>query len=230
MAATRATAASSQTGRPTNQVPASGGDEWYSLCVAYRCAWRMLPHDLPPWRTTFHYFRIWRRDGTWERIHEVLRDQLRLAEGRAVSRTGYMERDEIRVAWLESASAHIPQHTLLRIPEGGIPQEVLAEAVKETRFEGVAQAAAWVWAETGNFFLDNCYEDGAYDGFAYPWEDEVIADGTEEWRKARAVLDSVYQLSDWLEEDLSSRFAEMLEFILERLGNSNPTTDENDHE
>ena len=49
------------------------------------CAWRMLPHDLPPWRTTFHYFRTWRQDGTWERIHEVLRDQLRLAEGRAVS-------------------------------------------------------------------------------------------------------------------------------------------------
>ena len=36
MAATRTTAASSQTGRPTNQVPASGGDERYSLCVAYR--------------------------------------------------------------------------------------------------------------------------------------------------------------------------------------------------
>ena len=36
MAATRTTAASSQTGRPTNQVPASGGEERYSLCVAYR--------------------------------------------------------------------------------------------------------------------------------------------------------------------------------------------------
>ena len=36
MAATRTTAASSQTGRPTNQVPASGSDERYSLCVAYR--------------------------------------------------------------------------------------------------------------------------------------------------------------------------------------------------
>ena len=52
------------------------------------CAWRMLPHDLPPWRITFHYFRTWRRDGTMERIHEVLRDRLRLAEGRAVSPSG----------------------------------------------------------------------------------------------------------------------------------------------
>ena len=49
------------------------------------CAWRMLPHDLPPWRTTFHYFRTWRRDGTWERVHAALRDQVRIAEGRDVS-------------------------------------------------------------------------------------------------------------------------------------------------
>jgi transposase len=49
------------------------------------CAWRMLPHDLPPWRTAFHYFRTWKRDGTWERIHGELRDQVRLAEGRSSS-------------------------------------------------------------------------------------------------------------------------------------------------
>ena len=52
------------------------------------CAWRMLPHDLPPWRTTFHYFRTWRGDGTMERIHEVLRERLRLAEGRDTSPSG----------------------------------------------------------------------------------------------------------------------------------------------
>ena len=52
------------------------------------CAWRMLPHDLPPWRITFHYFRTWRGDGTMERIHEALRDRLRLAGGRAASPSG----------------------------------------------------------------------------------------------------------------------------------------------
>ena len=49
----------------------------------------MLPHDLPPWRIAFHYFRTWRGDGTMERIHEALRDRtLRLAEGRAASPSG----------------------------------------------------------------------------------------------------------------------------------------------
>ena len=46
------------------------------------CAWRMLPHDYPPWGTVYYYFRRWRRDGTWERIHEHLRPQVRQAEGR----------------------------------------------------------------------------------------------------------------------------------------------------
>ena len=142
----------------------------------------------------------------------------------------YTESDEIRVAWLESASAQIPQHTLLRIPEGGIPQDDLTEAVKGTRFEGASHAAAWTWAETGNLFLDCSYEDGEYNGFSDHWEDEVIDQATEEWRKASAVIESVNRLAEWLEGDLPARFAEMLDFILERLGNSNPTTEESDHE
>ena len=32
----------------------------------------MMPHDLPPWRTVWGYFRRWRKDGKWERIHDAL--------------------------------------------------------------------------------------------------------------------------------------------------------------
>ena len=32
-------------------------------------AWRSLPHDFPSWKTVYHYFRFWRLDGTWERMH-----------------------------------------------------------------------------------------------------------------------------------------------------------------
>ena len=45
------------------------------------CSWRMLPHDLPPWRTAFHYFRTWRRDGTWQRAHDTLRSLTRQSAG-----------------------------------------------------------------------------------------------------------------------------------------------------
>jgi putative transposase len=42
------------------------------------CAWRLLPHEFPPWKTIHHYFRIWRIDGTWERLHTALRHRLRV--------------------------------------------------------------------------------------------------------------------------------------------------------
>lgn len=45
-------------------------------------AWRLLPHDLPPWQTVYHSFRLWRIDGTWARIATALREQLRIKLGR----------------------------------------------------------------------------------------------------------------------------------------------------
>jgi putative transposase len=36
------------------------------------CSWRMLPSDLPPWQTVYHYFRLWRKDGLWERVNQAL--------------------------------------------------------------------------------------------------------------------------------------------------------------
>jgi len=46
------------------------------------CTWRMMPHDLPPWGTVWGYFRRWRKEGTWERIHDALRPKVRELEGR----------------------------------------------------------------------------------------------------------------------------------------------------
>jgi putative transposase len=42
------------------------------------CAWRLLPHDFPPWKTVYHYFRSWRLDGIWERMHSALRKGVRV--------------------------------------------------------------------------------------------------------------------------------------------------------
>ena len=47
------------------------------------CQWRALPHDLPPYRTAFYYFRLWQKDGTWKLIHDKLRERVR----RAVNKT-----------------------------------------------------------------------------------------------------------------------------------------------
>ena len=46
------------------------------------CQWRLLPREYGPWSTVYGYFRTWRRDGTWERIHHGLRERLRQYVGR----------------------------------------------------------------------------------------------------------------------------------------------------
>ncbi len=48
------------------------------------CQWRLLPKEFPRWKTAYHYFRLWRLDGTWERIHTFLREQIRQQVGREV--------------------------------------------------------------------------------------------------------------------------------------------------
>ncbi|MBN3895995.1 MAG: IS5 family transposase [Nostoc sp. NOS(2021)] len=55
----------------------------YILCAG--CAWRMLPKDFPKWKTVYHYFRQWRKDGTWLKIHERLRLWVRVSQNREPS-------------------------------------------------------------------------------------------------------------------------------------------------
>src|SRR5262245_29906483 len=46
------------------------------------CQWRLLPHDFPPWSTVHTWYRRWRSDGTWARLNEALRQQVRAQAGR----------------------------------------------------------------------------------------------------------------------------------------------------
>ena len=46
------------------------------------CDWRMLPHDFPKWQLVYHYFREWKRDGTWQGLHDVLRNRVRRQAGK----------------------------------------------------------------------------------------------------------------------------------------------------
>jgi putative transposase len=52
----------------------------YSLRTG--CQWEMLPHDLLPKSTVYDYFAAWRDDGTWQRLVDALRAQVRLEAGR----------------------------------------------------------------------------------------------------------------------------------------------------
>jgi putative transposase len=46
------------------------------------CSWRQLPHDFPPWQTVYYYYRCYQRNGTWRKIHDQLRGQVRRKAGK----------------------------------------------------------------------------------------------------------------------------------------------------
>lgn len=49
------------------------------------CAWRMLPKDLPPWKTVYHHFNKLRQTGELEKIMHGLREKVRTLAGKEES-------------------------------------------------------------------------------------------------------------------------------------------------
>jgi putative transposase len=70
---------------------------FYVLCTG--CAWAWLPHDYPPKGTVYGYFRDWKKDGTWVKIHDYLRDLVRLTEGRhTAASAGILDSQSVKTA------------------------------------------------------------------------------------------------------------------------------------
>lgn len=47
------------------------------------CQWNFLPPNFPPWPVVYNQFRRWRMNGTWDKVHDTLRDRLRTTASRA---------------------------------------------------------------------------------------------------------------------------------------------------
>jgi transposase len=57
----------------------------YVVCEG--CRWLALPGDVPAWQTVYTYFRNWRKDGTWIKVHDHLREWVRVDQDRFPSPT-----------------------------------------------------------------------------------------------------------------------------------------------
>jgi putative transposase len=63
------------------------------------CAWRLLPHDFPHWRTVYGYFRHWTEIGLWDGLWDYLRAGARLHAGRRTAPTaGIVDSQSIKTA------------------------------------------------------------------------------------------------------------------------------------
>jgi putative transposase len=85
MAGPRTVASAAKADRTPSQGQFDGCHPSDLSLLATGCAWYLLPQDDPPDSTVYDYFRQWRDDGTWKSIHDVLYEQVRIAEGRLPS-------------------------------------------------------------------------------------------------------------------------------------------------
>lgn len=46
------------------------------------CQWNFLPDSFPPWPAVYNQFRRWQRNGTWNHVHDTLRDKARTTASR----------------------------------------------------------------------------------------------------------------------------------------------------
>jgi transposase len=62
-------------------------------------AWRLLPHELPPWQTVYYYLRRGQQEGVWDRVHHglVMADRER-AEGETRPTAAILDSQSVKTA------------------------------------------------------------------------------------------------------------------------------------
>jgi transposase len=149
--------------------------------VAEGIRWRALPKEFPPWSTVYGFFTRWRDDGTWQRVHDALRDQIRAGDGRdrlptaavidsqsvkAAETVGAPRRGYDAGKKINGTKRHVAVDTL------GLLLVVLVTAASVQDRDGAFRLLALVRERFSTITL--VWADGGYGGRLVTWAAKVI--------------------------------------------------------
>ena len=135
----------------------------------------------------------------------------------------YLIDNGVRLSWLDTASTFIPDHVLAQIPPQGFTRSHFSQALQNSPHHAMLSAVAWLFADTGNFFLDNYFDDYNYDGFGDPWDPDILAHATTLWQQAKTITTTANNFADWLHADLPTNFAILLQHLLDTSPSPEPS-------
>lgn len=135
--------------------------------------WRALPGDFPAWQTVYTYFRNWRKDGTWIKVHDQLREFTRIEQARPPSPSeAIIDSQSVKSAAMVSAAVGWDGGKLIKgrkrfltVDTLGLVLRVFVTAASVTEREGGKQVLKQVkQMGQGVARLHTLWADGGFDG------------------------------------------------------------------
>jgi hypothetical protein len=124
--------------------------------------------------------------------------------------------NEARIALGEECAEQVPAELLQQVPSGGFSLTAVPELTRGSTYEALGHWANILCHCTGNFFLDTDYEDLGY-GYPLEWDRQTVEELTRQWQQAERIQQMVLELAQWLEDDPSQHFEEIINFLEERM-------------
>lgn len=141
-------------------------------------AWRLLPHDLPPWRIVYYYFMIWRRDGLWPQIHDALRDRVRLQSGKKAPTAAILDSQSVKVSnhggvrGYDAGKKIMGRKRHLLVDTLGLILQVVVHSAAIQDRDGAELVLRVLLARFG--WLRCIFVDGGYAGALVAWVRELL--------------------------------------------------------